>query len=77
MGLSKKFRVNKTYSMELKKRAEFKVLTGAMRKSDALREYGICGSISLDRWMERYGHGILTEHKELPRDGDAREERGC
>ena len=65
MGLSKEFKVYKTYSEELKKQAVFKVLSGAMRKSEAMREYGICGSTSLDRWIERYGHGILSEHKEL------------
>ncbi len=65
MGLSKEFKVYKTYSEELKKQAVFKVLSGAMRKSEAMREYGICGCTSLDRWIERYGHGILSEHKEL------------
>ena len=55
----------KTYSEELKKQVVFKVLSGALRKSDAMREYGILGNSSLDRWMERYGHGILSEHKEL------------
>lgn len=57
--------MNKTYSEELKKQAVFKVLSGAMRKSEALREYGIGSPTSLDRWLERYGHGILSEHKEL------------
>jgi transposase-like protein len=65
MGLSKEFKVYKTYSEELKKQAVFKVLSGAMRKGEALREYGICSPTSLDRWLERYGHGILSEHKEL------------
>ena len=57
--------MNRQYSEELKKQAVFNVLSGAMRKSEALREYGISSPTSLDRWMERYGHGILTEHKEL------------
>ena len=57
--------MNKTYSEELKKQAVFKVLSGAMRKSEAMREYGICSPTSLDRWLEFYGHGILTEHQEL------------
>ena len=65
MGLSKEFRVNRTYSEESKKQAVFKVLSGELRKSDAMKEYGIRGSGSLDRWIERYGHGILSEHKEL------------
>jgi transposase len=65
MGLSKEFRTNKTYSDELKKQAVFKVLSGALRKSEALREYGIGSPTSLERWLERYGHGILSEHKEL------------
>lgn len=57
--------MNKTYSEELKKQAVFKVLSGAMRKSEAVLEYGICSPTSLDRWLERYGHGILSEHQEL------------
>lgn len=65
MGLSKEFRVYKTYSEELKKQAVFKVLSGALRKSEAVREYAIGSTTSLDRWIERYGHGILSEHKEL------------
>jgi transposase-like protein len=65
MGLSKEFRTNKMYSEELKKEAVFKVLSGELRKSEAIEAYGIKGSPSLDRWLERYGHGILSEHKEL------------
>ena len=57
--------MNRTYSEESKKQAVFKVLSGELRKSDAMKEYGIRGSGSLDRWIERYGHGILSEHKEL------------
>lgn len=55
----------KSYSEELKKQVVFKVLSGTMRKSEAMREYGICSSASLDKWLEKYGHGILSEHKEL------------
>jgi transposase len=65
MGLSKEFRTNKTYSEELKKEAVFKVLSGELRKSEAMERYGIKGPGSLDLWLERYGHGILSEHKEL------------
>lgn len=65
MGLSKEFRTNTIYSEELKKEAVFKVLSGELRKSEAMKAYGIKGSSSLDRWLERYGHGILLEHKEL------------
>ena len=54
-----------TYSEELKKQAAYKVLSGELRKSEALRAYGICSPTTLDNWIERYGHGILTEHKEL------------
>ena len=54
-----------SYSEEVKKQAVFKVLSGTVRKGEALREYGIRSSTTLDRWLERYGHGILTEHKEL------------
>jgi transposase-like protein len=65
MGLSKEFRVYKSYSEELKKQVVFKVLSGALRKGEALREYGICSPTSVDRWIELYGHGILSDHKEL------------
>lgn len=65
MGLSEEFRVQKTYSEELKKQAVFKVLSGELRKSEAMRAYGIRGNSTLDKWLERYGHGILTEHREL------------
>lgn len=65
MGLSKEFRVYKTYSEELKKQVVFKVLSGALRKCEAVREYAIGSPTSLGRWIERYGHGILSEHKEL------------
>lgn len=57
--------MNKTYSEELKKQAVFKVLSGELRKGEARRAYGIAGSTTLDKWLERYGHGILTEHHEL------------
>ncbi|MCO5273766.1 MAG: hypothetical protein M9900_08090 [Flavobacteriales bacterium] len=65
MGLSKEFRVNKQYPVELQKQAVYRVLSGELRKSEALKEYGIGGAPTLDRWLEKYGHGILTEHKEL------------
>jgi transposase len=81
MGLSKEFRVRPVYSEELKKKAVFSVLSGEMRKAEAEREYGIRGGQTLDNWLERYGRGILTEHKLLlegmgtrkkakPRDAD-------
>lgn len=57
--------MNKTYSEELKKQAVFKVLSGELRKSEAVREYDLSNTTNLDRWLERYGHGILSEHKEL------------
>jgi transposase-like protein len=65
MGLSKEFRIYRSYSEELKKQVVFKVLSGALRKGEAMREYGICSPTSVDRWIERYGHGILSDHKEL------------
>lgn len=65
MGLSPEFKTNKTYPEELKKRAVFRVLSGELRKSEARREYGIPGSTTVDKWLEKYGHGILSEHKEL------------
>ena len=65
MGLSKEFRVNRQYTEETKKEAVFRVLSGELRKSEAEREYMIAGNATLDNWLERYGHGILSEHKEL------------
>ena len=55
----------KSYSEELKKQVVFKVLSGALRKGEAMREYAICSPTSVDRWIELYGHGILSDHKEL------------
>ncbi len=75
MGLSKEFRVIKTYTVELKKEAVFKVLSGALRKSEAREAYGIAGATTLDRWMERYGHGILSEHKELLQEMGTRKKK--
>ena len=65
MGISKEFRVHRVYPEEMKKQAVFRVLSGELRKSEAEREYQIAGNATLDNWMERYGHGILSEHKEL------------
>ena len=65
MGLSKEFRVNKQYPPEVQKQAVYRVLSGELRKSEAIKEYGIGGAPTLDRWLEKYGHGILSEHKEL------------
>ena len=53
------------YSEETKKEAVYRVLSGQLRKVDAKREYGLRGHATLDYWIERYGHGILSEHKEL------------
>jgi len=75
MGLSKEFRVFKAYTVELKKEAVFKVLSGEMRKSEARFAYGIAGTTTLDRWMERYGHGILSEHKELLQEMGTRKKK--
>ncbi len=65
MGLSREFKVYGSYSEEVKKQAVFKVLSGELRKSEARQRYGIAGSTTLDKWLEKYGHGILSEHKEL------------
>ena len=65
MGLSKEFKVYNSYPPELRKQAVYRVLSGELRKSEAIREYGIGGSTTLDKWLEKYGHGILSEHKEL------------
>ena len=65
MGLSNEFKVYNSYPPELRKQAVYRVLSGELRKSEAIREYGIGGSTTLDKWLEKYGHGILSEHKEL------------
>ena len=65
MGVSKEFKVYRTYSEELKKQAVFKVLSGEPRKSEARRRYGIAARATLDKWLEKYGHGIMLEHQEL------------
>jgi transposase len=65
MGVSKEFKVYQTYSEELKKQAVFKVLSGELRKSEARRRYGIAARATLDKWLEKYGHGIMLEHQEL------------
>lgn len=65
MGISAEFRVAKVYSEAMKKEVVFRVLSGELRKADAKREYGISGHGTLDQWLERYGRGILSEHKQL------------
>lgn len=65
MGLSTEFRTYKQYPLELKKQVVFAVLNGSMTKSEAMNEFGIGSITIISRWMERYGHGILSEHKEL------------
>lgn len=65
MRLSKEFRTNKEYSEELKKQIVFKILSGELGKSEAMRAHGIRSASSLQEWLEKYGHGILREHKEL------------
>lgn len=75
MEISKEFRVNNKYSEALKKQAAFKVLSGAMRKCEVLREYGIRGTHTLDKWIELYGHGILCGHKELLQEMGTRKKK--
>lgn len=53
------------YSEATKRQAVYRVLSGELRKVDAKREYGLRGHGTLDYWIECYGHGILSEHKEL------------
>ena len=65
MGLLPEFRAYNVYSEETKKEAVFKVLSGELGRSEARRIYGIRGQNVLTRWLEKYGHGILTQHKEL------------
>jgi len=65
MGLSKEFKVYNTYPPELRKQVVYRVLSGELRKGEAIREYGIRSATTLGKWLEKYGHGILSEHKEL------------
>jgi transposase-like protein len=65
MGISKEFRVHPERTEATKKEAVLRVLSGELRKHEAKREYKISGNGTLNLWIERYGHGILSEHKEL------------
>ena len=65
MGLSKEYRERTRYTEELKKRVAFEVMSGAMTKLEACRAYGIGGVKSVNRAIDKYGAGILSEHKEL------------
>jgi transposase len=65
MGLSPEFRSHKHYSEETKKEAVYRILSGELRRGEAIKEYGIKSWSSLGDWLEKYGHGILSEHKEL------------
>ena len=67
--------MNKCYSEELKKKAVFSVLSGALRKSEAAASHGISSRSVLDKWIERYGHGILSEHKELLQEMGTRKKK--
>lgn len=65
----------KTYSEELKKKAVFSVLSGALRKREAAATYGVSSRSLLDSWIERYGQGILSSHKELLQEMGTRKKK--
>ena len=65
MGLSTEYRERARYSEELKKRVAFEVMSGSMTKVEACRAYGIEGVKTVKRAIDKYGAGILSEHKDL------------
>ena len=65
MGLSPEFRSNKYYSEETKKEIVYRLLSGQLARAEAVKEYGIKSGSSLRYWLEKYGHGILSQHREL------------
>lgn len=65
MGISSEFRKYRKWEESEKKEAVYRVLIGELTKKAAMETYGIRGSSGLDRWIEKYGHGILIEHKDL------------
>ena len=65
MGLSKDYRERTRYPEELKKRVAFEVMSGAMTKKEACHAYGISNVKSIVRAIDKYGGGILDEHKDL------------
>lgn len=65
MGLSKEYRERTRYPEELKKRLAFEVMSGAMTKKEASLAYGIGGVKTIARAIDKYGAGILSEHKDL------------
>jgi len=65
MGLSKEYRERTRYPEELKKRMAFQVMSGAMTKKEVCLAYGIPCVRSVNRAIDKYGGGILSEHKDL------------
>lgn len=65
MGFSSEFRERQRYSEVLKRQVAFEVMSGALTKSEACRTYGILSVRSVNRMIDRFGAGILSEHKEL------------
>lgn len=65
MGFSREFRERTRYPEELKKRVAFEVMSGAMTKKQACQAYGISDVKCVVRAIDKYGGGILSEHKEL------------
>jgi transposase len=65
MGLSREYRERTRYPEELRKRVAFEVMSGAMTKKQACQAYGISDVKSVVRAIDKYGGGILSEHKDL------------
>ena len=65
MGLSKEYSERTRYSEELKKRVAFEVMSGSMTKREACIAYGVSDVKSVRRAIDKYGAGILSEHKDL------------
>ena len=65
MGISREFRERNRYSEALKRQVAFEVMSGTLTKSEACRSYGIVSVRSVNRMIDRFGAGILSEHKDL------------
>jgi hypothetical protein len=65
MGLSKEYSEQRHIPEELKKRVAFEVMSGVMTKMEAFRAYDFSCVKIVNRAIDKYGGGILSEHKDL------------
>lgn len=65
MGLSKEYSEQRHIPEELKKRVAFEVMSGVMTKMEACRAYDFSCVKIVNRAIDKYGGGILDEHKDL------------